>query len=141
MNTIFTLHPKLEAESSFITDLDLCRLLLINDSHYPWTVLVPMINDATEIYKLDSDDQTLLWRESALLCKTMDELFKPDKMNVAAIGNMVPQLHLHHVARIRTDQAWPAPVWGYAQASPYTPELNQKRVTMIKEELQSQRLQ
>ena len=138
---MFTLHPKLEADSSFITDLDLCRLLLINDSHYPWTVLVPMRNEATEIYKLDSEDQNQLWRESALLCKTMDVLFKPDKMNVAAIGNVVPQLHLHHIARYKDDIVWPAPVWGYTSASPYTSDLNQKRITAIKEELQSQRLQ
>ena len=100
-----------------------------------------MRNEATEIYKLDGEDQNQLWRESALLCKTMDVLFKPDKMNVAAIGNVVPQLHLHHIARYKDDIAWPAPVWGYTSASPYTPDLNQKRITAIKEELQSQRLQ
>ena len=119
MSKNFILHKQLEADTVFITELDLCLVLLINDSNYPWTILVPKRTAATEIYKLSSDDQIQLLRESELLSMAMASVFKPDKLNVAAIGNMVPQLHVHHVARFKTDIAWPAPVWGFTQAVPY----------------------
>ena len=135
--TEFTLHKQLEADTDFITDLPLSRALLINDSQYPWIVLVPRRVGATEIYKLSTDDQTQLLDESAQVCRAMEVLFAPDKMNVAAIGNMVPQLHLHHVARFRTDIAWPAPVWGFAQAVTYDATTVQNTVDRVREELQS----
>ena len=135
--TEFTLHKQLEADTVFITDLPLSRALLINDSQYPWIVLVPRRVGATEIYKLSADDQTQLLNESAQVCRAMEVLFAPDKMNVAAIGNMVPQLHLHHVARFTTDIAWPAPVWGFVQAVTYDATTVQNTVDRLREELQS----
>ena len=135
--TEFTLHKQLEADTTFITDLPLSRVLLINDSHYPWIVLVPRRTDATEIYKLSSEDQTQLLKESTQTCKVMEALFEPDKMNVAAIGNIVPQLHLHHVARFTSDIAWPAPVWGFAQAAAYDNTTIENTVTSIREALNS----
>ena len=137
--TEFTLHKQLEADTDFITDLPLSRALLINDSQYPWIVLVPRRVGATEIYKLSTDDQTQLLDESAQVCRAMEVLFAPDKMNVAAIGNMVPQLHLHHVARFRTDIAWPAPVWGFAQAVTYDATTLKNTVDRVREALQSVR--
>jgi len=135
--TEFTLHKQLEADTAFITDLPLSRALLINDNHYPWIILVPRRAGATEIYKLSSDDQSQLLAESALVCRAMEALFSPDKMNVAAIGNMVPQLHLHHVARFSTDIAWPAPVWGFAPAAVYDATALENTVNSIRETLQS----
>jgi len=135
--TEFTLHKQLESDTAFITDLPLSRVLLINDSHYPWIVLVPRRADATEIYKLSSEDQTQLLKESTQTCKVMEVLFEPDKMNVAAIGNIVPQLHLHHVARFTSDIAWPAPVWGFAPAAAYDNTTLENTVTSIREALNS----
>jgi len=135
--TVFTLHKQLEADTAFITDLPLSRVLLINDCNYPWIVLVPRRVGATEIYKLSTEDQTQLLNESAQVCRAMEVLFAPDKMNVAAIGNMVPQLHLHHVARFTTDIAWPAPVWGFAQAKAYDAVTLKNTADRVKKELQS----
>lgn len=116
---MFTLHPQLQTDTTFITELELCLVLLINDANYPWIVLVPKRADATEIYKLDPADQTQLLKESNIICNAMEIIFKPDKLNMAAIGNMVPQLHVHHIARFKKDIAWPAPVWGFTEAVPY----------------------
>ena len=135
--TEFTLHRQLEADTAFITDLPLSRALLINDSHYPWIVLVPRRANATEIYKLNHSDQTQLLSESAQICRVMEALFSPDKMNIAAIGNMVPQLHLHHVARFTTDIAWPAPVWGFAPSAAYDAKILESTVKRIREGLES----
>jgi len=135
--TEFTLHRQLEADTAFITDLPLSRALLINDSHYPWIVLVPRRANATEIYKLNHSDQTQLLSESAQICRVMEALFSPDKMNIAAIGNMVPQLHLHHVARFTSDIAWPAPVWGFAPSAAYDAKILESTVKRIREGLES----
>ena len=135
--TEFTLHRQLEADTAFITDLPLSRMLLINDSHYPWIVLVPRRANATEIYKLNHSDQTQLLSESAQICRVMEALFSPDKMNIAAIGNMVPQLHLHHVARFTSDIAWPAPVWGFAPSAAYDAKILESTVKRIREGLES----
>ncbi len=118
-STDFTLHPQLAADTIPIADLELCRLLLANDSNYPWTILVPRRNNIREAYKLSPGDQQLLLKESNALCDVLEALFTPEKLNIAALGNVVPQLHIHHVARFRTDKAWPAPIWGAADAVPY----------------------
>ena len=135
--TVFRLHKQLEADTAFITDLPLSRVLLINDSQYPWIVLVPRRAGATEIYKLSTEDQTQLLKESTQVCMAMEVLFAPEKMNVAAIGNMVPQLHLHHVARFTNDIAWPAPVWGFAKAEAYDATTLKNTSGRVREELQS----
>lgn len=123
----FTLHPQLATDTIAIADLKLSRLLLANDSNYPWTILVPRRHDIREAHHLIPEDQQQLLVESNSLCKALETLFNPDKLNVAALGNMVPQLHVHHIARFTTDIAWPAPVWGAAKAKPYT-EQDQRRL-------------
>jgi len=133
--TSFRLHAQLEADTAFITDLKLSRVLLINDSNFPWTVLVPRRLDATDIYTLSRPDQVQYLLESEALCKSMVQIFKPDKMNVAAIGNIVPQLHIHHVARFTKDIAWPAPVWGFTQAKTYPEDVLQTTVDKIRDTL------
>jgi len=131
----FNLHKQLEADCVFITDLDLCRVLLLNDSNYPWVLLVPRVIDATEVFLLSNADQIQLTNESAILSTIMNKLFTPDKMNTAALGNMVNQLHIHHIARYKTDIAWPAPIWGVAHSKPYKEDSLRHRIESIKNEL------
>lgn len=116
----FHLHPRLQADTIEIGCFTLSRLLLMNDSQYPWFILVPMREGLTEIYQLSEQDQALLQRESSHLAKALAEIYDADKMNVASIGNIVSQLHVHHVVRYKKDIAWPAPVWGKFEAVPYT---------------------
>jgi diadenosine tetraphosphate (Ap4A) HIT family hydrolase len=92
----------------------------MNDANYPWFILVPDRDNITEMFQLEQADQQQLITESSMLSKTISEQFKADKINIAALGNMVPQLHIHHIVRYRNDAAWPAPVWGRHPASPYT---------------------
>lgn len=115
----FVLHPQLAADTVVIGDWPLSRVLLMNDANYPWLILVPRRNDIREIYQLDESDQRQLWRESALLGQALMQEFAAEKLNIAALGNMVPQLHLHHILRFSWDIAWPKPVWGAHPAVPY----------------------
>ncbi len=114
-----TIHPQLMQDCQLLGKFTLCHLLLMRDDNYPWCILVPDREDITEIHQLSEADQQQLLRESSLLSIAMESSFSPDKLNIAALGNVVPQLHLHHIARYRTDAAWPAPVWGRVAAKPY----------------------
>ncbi len=114
------LHKQLEKDCVVLGQLDLCAVLLMPDANYPWLILVPQREDISEIYQLSEQDQQLLMRESSQVSRVLVELFQPDKINVAALGNMVPQLHIHHVARFKSDAAWPAPVWGAVAAKEYS---------------------
>lgn len=116
----FNLHPQLERDCINIGRLTLCRLLLMNDKQFPWFILVPEIEGITEIFQLDKQQQGLLIEESSFLAEQLKTLYKADKINIAAIGNLVPQLHVHHVVRYRSDKAWPAPIWGKFAAIPYS---------------------
>ena len=113
------LHQQLKKDCIVLGQLDLCAVLLMPDANYPWLILVPQRENISEIYQLSEQDQQQLIQESSQVSRVMVELFKPDKINVAALGNMVPQLHVHHVARFRTDAAWPAPVWGAVPTKSY----------------------
>ena len=133
----FELHPRLKADTLFVADLTLCRLLLINDSQYPWTVLVPRRLDIKEAHHLSAEDQQQLLRESNQLCSAMENLFSPDKLNIAAIGNVVPQLHIHHIARFTSDASWPAPVWGALPAVPYSELVKLRLISQMQNAMQS----
>lgn len=91
----------------------------MNDSQYPWFIQVPRVNNVTEIIELNECQQNQLWFESKILSETIVNLFSPDKLNLGALGNVVSQLHIHHIARYVKDAAWPRPVWGFAAATPY----------------------
>ena len=117
---MFELHSQLAADTITVGDFKLCRLLLMNDRNYPWFILVPRREHIQEIFQLTEVDQQQLQRESTHLTETMHKVFEADKMNLAALGNIVPQLHIHHIARFHTDQAWPKPVWGLFAAEPYS---------------------
>lgn len=117
---MFALHPQLASDSICIGQFELSQLLLMNDSQFPWFILVPQRAAATEIFQLDQADRDQLMRESCWLAEALKDGFAADKVNVAALGNMVSQLHVHHIARYRDDPAWPAPVWGRLPAVAYT---------------------
>ena len=114
------LHPQLENDCVLLGRFELCRLLLMRDANYPWCILVPDREAVTEIHQLSEPGQQQLMRESSQLSRAMEGAFRPDKLNIAALGNVVQQLHIHHIARYRSDPAWPAPVWGRVAAKPYT---------------------
>ena len=119
---MFALDPRLEQDTLHMGDFPLCRLLLMNDASYPWFILVPRREEVSELFQLDAADQRSLWRETLLLAELLKDTFKADKMNVANLGNVVSQLHMHVIVRRRNDAAWPAPVWGRQPAQSYTAE-------------------
>ena len=118
---MFSLHPQLEKDSVLLGRMALCQVRLSLDANYPWCLLIPERDAITEIHHLSEDERQQLMRESCLLAEVMVSVFDPKKMNVAALGNMVPQLHLHHIARFEQDPAWPGPVWGKVAAKAYAP--------------------
>jgi diadenosine tetraphosphate (Ap4A) HIT family hydrolase len=116
----FQLHQQLEADTISLGRSALCDIRLMNDHTWPWVLLVPRRPDIREIYQLPVADQQQLLAESSLLGESMMRTFSGDKLNVAALGNRVPQLHLHHIVRRQGDTGWPGPVWGIQPPEPYT---------------------
>ena len=129
----FKLDPRLESDCVSIGHFTLCTALLMKDANYPWVILVPMRAEISEIYELDELDQEQLAWESSHVSKTMKALFQADKMNIAALGNVVPQLHVHHVARLTDDPAWPNPVWGKVPTRGYTTVALNDRVKQLQQ--------
>lgn len=117
--TGFALHPKLEADTSPVATLGLCRVLLMNDARFPWLIMVPERAGIREIHQLEAADRALLIEEVAKVAAALEKLTGAEKMNVAALGNQVPQLHVHVIARFTADAAWPTPVWTKPGAVPY----------------------
>ena len=118
----FTLDPQLEQDTVLVADWHLCQVRLMNDSRYPWVILIPKVEDVSEIHQLADEQQQLLLGESVRLSKALEQLFAPHKLNVAALGNMVRQLHIHHIVRFEDDASFPRPVWGVGEAVPYEGE-------------------
>ena len=114
-----TLDPRLDADTFPITELPLSRVLLMNDARFAWLILVPRRSGASEVSDLDAADQAQLWREAAQLGDALKQALGGDKLNIAALGNVVSQLHVHVIVLHRDDAAWPAPVWGHGEAEPY----------------------
>ncbi|MEL0169015.1 MAG: HIT domain-containing protein [Pseudomonadaceae bacterium] len=135
---MFELHKQLQADCVVVGDFALCRVLLLNDSQYPWFVLVPRRADMREVFQLSDDDRTQFHRESDGLAGLLCTAFSADKMNVAALGNMVPQLHVHHIVRYRNDVAWPAPVWGKVPPVPYDAQGLEKMLAKVRALLNGQ---
>ncbi|WP_339714855.1 HIT family protein [uncultured Sneathiella sp.] len=132
---MFDLHPRLASDTLNVCSLPLSRVLLMNDARYPWIILVPERPDLVEMHDLNDDDYALLSGEIREASKRMATLFGAHKMNVAALGNMVPQLHVHVIARQPDDAAWPAPVWGQGDAVPYKQDAAEERLRLIQEAL------
>jgi len=119
---MFELDRRLDSDTFFLCDLPLSRVLLMNESQFPWLILVPRVVGAREIIDLSDDQQHQFLKESAMISHVINRLFSPQKLNVAALGNVVSQLHIHHVGRFNTDVAWPKPVWGNQAPVPYSQE-------------------
>lgn len=119
---MFKLHPKLKEDCYSVGHFDLSQLLLSKDSRFPWFILVPALPDVSEIFHLSKSDRIQLMDESCAVQEALQQLYKPAKLNVAMLGNIVPQLHIHHIARFTHDAAWPGPVWGVAGAMGYEAE-------------------
>jgi diadenosine tetraphosphate (Ap4A) HIT family hydrolase len=111
-DSAWSLHPKLKEDTIDIGDLPLCKVLVINDANYPWLMLVPRRPEKVEIIDLDEVEQAQLMAEVSRAARAVKDITKCDKLNIAALGNMVPQLHVHVIARRTNDAAWPRPVWG-----------------------------
>ncbi|WBA18751.1 MULTISPECIES: HIT domain-containing protein [Salinivibrio] len=131
----FVLHSRLAADSAYVGDFPLCQLRLAHADIGPWLLLIPRKRDIEEIHHLDDTEQQSLWQESAIVARCLERLFYPDKLNIAAIGNLVPQLHLHHVARFKTDPVWPNPIWGHLQVGHRPREQTQPLIDQLRETL------
>ncbi len=132
------LDARIANSTKFIAELSLCNLYLQNESRFPWLVLVPRIADVSELIDLSEADQQQLTKEIALVSKLVQSMFKPDKLNVANLGNVVAQLHIHVVARFNADAAWPDPIWGkFSAPMTYSDEESDRLVSAIQAQLMS----
>jgi len=129
------IHPQLRNDCLILGHLGLCHLLLMQEANYPWFILVPDREAITEIHQLDEADQQQLMRESVSLSRALETVFAPDKLNIASLGNIVPQCHIHHIVRYRTDAAWPAPVWGRVPLKEYSEDALAHVVDAVKQAL------
>ena len=133
---MFNLDPRLAGDTLLVGELPLCRVLLMNDAQYPWLILVPRLADVVELTDLSDTDYQRYCAESRAVAKAMLEVYPDAKLNIAALGNLVPQLHLHVVARRRGDAAWPGPIWGHGDPVPLTETERQRLINAVAEFLQ-----
>ncbi len=134
MTEVFELHPQLAKDSYPLAQWPLCEVRVIKDANYPWLVLIPRKPGLKDYDDLSPEDMVLAGEEIRELSGALRKLYRPDKLNVAALGNQVPQLHIHVVARFHNDAAWPNPIWGAVPARPYSGD-NDERVIALKEAL------
>jgi diadenosine tetraphosphate (Ap4A) HIT family hydrolase len=134
-SSAWSLHPQLERDTANIGDLPLSRVLVINDATYPWLLLVPRRPGVTEVIDLDEVAQAQLMTEIARVSRALREVTQCHKLNVAALGNAVPQLHVHIIARFRNDTAWPKPVWGTAPPRAYERDALHSLVTPLRKKI------
>jgi diadenosine tetraphosphate (Ap4A) HIT family hydrolase len=133
---MFNLHEALARDCALVGDLPLCRVLLMNDNQYPWLILVPRRADMRECCDLSPADQQQYLQESNVTAALLRNVFGAEKLNIAALGNMVPQLHIHHIARFSNDIAWPKPVWGLHPAQLYHNDALEIRLRLVREAYQ-----
>ena len=131
----FALDPRLAADTHAIGELNLSRLVLFDDARFPWLVLVPRIAGARDLIDLDEGDQRTLLGEIDAVSRALFALVNPDKLNVAALGNVVPQLHVHVIARFSGDAAWPQPVWGRGERIRYDEAAPEERIAALRASL------
>jgi diadenosine tetraphosphate (Ap4A) HIT family hydrolase len=129
---MFKLDQRLKNDAFILGDMALSKLILVDNSLFPWVILVPKRNNVSEIIDLNNEDRILLLDEISLVSKKMQQIFKPDKLNIAALGNIVPQLHVHVIARYTQDKAWPQPVFGKEKEA-YTTESRERIISLFKD--------
>jgi diadenosine tetraphosphate (Ap4A) HIT family hydrolase len=134
-DSAWSLHPQLEKDTIDIGDLPLSRVLVIRDANYPWLLLVPRRAEAVEIIDLDEVEQAQLMTETSRAARALKDVTKCDKLNIAALGNMVPQLHVHVIARRKQDAAWPRPVWGVVPPVPHDAEEVQNFISALRRKI------
>jgi diadenosine tetraphosphate (Ap4A) HIT family hydrolase len=132
----FELHPRIAAETVPLGDLMICRVLMMDDARYPWLMLVPRRPNITELFDLAVTERAILMEEIATVAAALKQLTQCQKLNIATLGNVVPQLHVHVVARFENDGAWPNPVWGNGAAEPYLPEKAQEFAGKVARQLE-----
>jgi diadenosine tetraphosphate (Ap4A) HIT family hydrolase len=128
----FELHTQLEKDTIFVKSLELSDILLMNDSRYPWIILVPRIENAVDITDLSEQERKIFVEEINRVSISIKNHYQPDRINIAMLGNVVPQLHCHIIARFETDFAWAKPVWGIGEAVAYTEEQKEKVVSLLR---------
>lgn len=131
----FSLDPKLESDSAYVCDLDLSQIRLGANSTFPWVLLIPKRNNIREIIELEELDQQQLMREIVQVSRAVQSIYQPDKINVGALGNIVPQLHVHVVARYVGDKAWPSAAWKGDFKVPYTTEALEEALDKLRQAL------
>lgn len=129
----FTLHPRLIADTDLLGELPLCLVLLSKEHVGPWVILVPKVANLKEIHHLTESAQIELIKESSFVAQLLEDHFSPDKINVGALGNLVPQLHLHHIARFTSDIAWPGPIWGNTDGTKRSIEQQQQLIQQLQD--------
>lgn len=132
---MFELHPRLEDDTAFVADWPLSRVLLMNDMRFPWLILVPRRADLHELHDLSPEDGAILMQEVTCASRTLKMLTNAEKMNVGALGNSVPQLHIHVIARGSGDAGWPGPAWGCGAAVPYATAIRDAFLDRLRDEL------
>ena len=133
---VWSLHPQLAQDTVPVGDLALSRVLLANDANYPWLILVPRKPELVELIDLEENEQVQLIAEIAKVARVLKAASACDKVNIAALGNQVTQLHVHVIARRHSDAAWPKPVWGAAPSSTYEPRVRENLIDAIRSGLQ-----
>ncbi len=131
----FALHPQLENDTFLIVSLDLSQILLMNDSRYPWIILVPRIENVVDMTDLSENERAVFIEEINFVADALKKQYQPDRINIAMLGNVVPQLHCHIIARFETDFAWSKPVWGIGDTILYTKEQQEKAVSLFQNTL------
>ena len=131
MSAPFDLHPQLAADTTVVTEFALCRCLLMHDARYPWLILVPRIDGLRELHEVPREQREILFNEIESASLALQKVSQAHKLNVAALGNQVPQLHIHIIARQLDDPAWPAPVWGVGAAEPYIKQEQDELLTAL----------
>lgn len=128
----FTLHSQLKQDCFHICEFCLCLVLLVNDSRFPWLILVPTLDNLTELHQVPAQFRDQLFLEIEAASHTLEQLDHVTKINVAALGNQVPQLHIHVIGRSMSDAAWPSPVWGVGTSVPYDPKGRERMEMFLK---------
>ena len=134
---MWQLDPTLERDTAPVADLALSRVLLNDDANYPWLILVPRRPGMVELIDLDDGDRAILWNEIAQVSRALKDITKCHKLNVAQLGNQVAQLHVHIIAREKTDPAWPNPVWGKAPRKAYDADARDQLIAQLRHVLKS----